>query len=231
MGVRHDNPFGPGLFRFLRGIARHNDKAWFDAHREQYEDEVREPALVFIRMMAPDLEKVSPHLTAHDRKVGGSLMRIHRDVRFAKDKRPYKTNVGIQFRHEAGKDVHAPGLYVHLEPGRCFLGCGMWRPASDALKAVRASIVDDSKAWKRAVGGKRFREQWELGGESLTRPPRGFDADHPLIDDLRRKDFIAFAELGDDEVLAPGFPRVVAERFRAATPFMRWQARALGLPF
>jgi len=231
VGVRHDNPFGPGLFRFLRAIARNNDKAWFDRHRDQYEDEVREPALVFIRMMAADLEKISPHLTARDRKVGGSLMRIHRDVRFSRDKRPFKTNVGIQFRHEAGKDVHAPGLYVHLEPKRCFLGCGMWRPASDALKAVRRSIVEEPKSWKRAIGGKRFVEHWELGGESLTRPPRGFAADHPLIEDLKRKDFIAFTEFADQEVLASAFPRSAAERFRAAKPFLRWQADALGLLF
>ena len=166
------NPFGAGLLEFLRDLERNNTRPWFERNRERYESEVREPALEFIRAMAPHVEKVSPHFTARDRKVGGSLMRIHRDVRFSRDKRPYKTNLGIQFRHQAGRDVHAPGLYFHVEPGSVFLGAGMWRPDKTALAAVRREIDDDPKGWKRVLGGKRFRSEWELSGESLRRPPR-----------------------------------------------------------
>ena len=103
------NPFGCGLLKFLRALDRNNDSQWFEAHKDDYEGEVREPALAFIRKMERHVHRISPHLTAKPTKVGGSLMRVHRDVRFSKDKRPYMTNVGIQFRHEAGKDVHAPG--------------------------------------------------------------------------------------------------------------------------
>ena len=114
--------FGPGLIQFFGELSLHNDREWFEANRQRYEREVREPALGFIRAMQPKLAKISSHFTAIDKKVGGSLMRIHRDVRFSSNKDPYKTNLGIQFRHEVGKDVHAPGLYVHVDIEGVFLG-------------------------------------------------------------------------------------------------------------
>ena len=225
------NPFGPGLLKFLRGLERDNNRSWFEAHKAQYEDQVREPALMFIRIMARHVHKISPHFVASDKRVGGSLMRIYRDVRFSRSKLPYKTNVGIQFRHEAGKDVHAPGLYFHVEPGRIFLGCGMWHPDPDALRAVREAIDDDPKGWKRVRDAKRFRDIWDLGGESLKRAPRGYQEDHPLIEDLKRKDHIVFGELPDKALTAPDLIENVSTRFRRAAPYLRWQADALGLAF
>jgi uncharacterized protein (TIGR02453 family) len=225
------NPFGPGLLKFLRNLERNNNRAWFDAHKTQYEDEVREPALMFIRIMARHVHKISPHLTARDKRVGGSLMRIHRDVRFSKSKLPYKTNVGIQFRHEAGKYVHAPGLYFHIEPGRIFLGCGMWRPDPDALRAVREAIYGGPKNWKRVRDAKSLREVWHVGGESLKRAPRGYPEDHPMIEDLKRKDHIVFCELPDKTLTSAGLVDNVGARFRRAAPYLRWQANALGLAF
>ena len=88
-------------------------------------------------------------------------MRVHRDIRFSKDKRPYKTNVGIQFRHEAGKDVHAPGFYVHLEPGQCFLAAGLWHPESSALKAIRERIDADAAGFRKAQSGKAFQRDFQ----------------------------------------------------------------------
>jgi uncharacterized protein (TIGR02453 family) len=225
------NPFGSGLLPFLSDLSVHNDRDWFDRNRERYESEVREPALAFIMAMSPHVEKISPHLTARAKKVGGSLMRIHRDVRFSKDKRPYKTNVGIQFRHEAGKDVHAPGLYVHVAPDSVFLGAGMWRPDRVALAGVRGSIDDDPKTWFRVRDKKSFRETWRPSGESLSRPPRGFTADHPAIEDLKRTDHIAICELTPDDVTRPDLVRFVAGRFRLARGYLAWMAEATGLPF
>jgi len=225
------HPFEPALLKFLEQLARHNDRRWFQDHKDEYEDHVREPALQFIRLMAPHVRKISPHLTAIDRKIGGSLMRVHRDVRFSKNKLPYKTNLGIQFRHERGKDVHAPGLYFHVEPGRAFLACGMWHPEPDALKAVRDAIVDDPKGWKRIRDAKRFKDRWELSGDSLKRPPRGYDAEHPLIEDLKRKSHIAVCTLTDKAVVARDVVKNVAELYRRAAPFLRWQAEALRLEF
>ena len=225
------SPFGAGLLKFLRALKRNNDRTWFEAHRDDYEAEVREPALMFIRIMARHVQRISPRLTAIDKRVGGSLMRIHRDVRFSRSKLPYKTNVGIQFRHEAGKDVHAPGLYFHVEPGRVFLGCGMWRPDPDSLRAVREAIVDDPQRWARVRNAKRFRDSWELGGASLKRAPRGYPADHPMIEDLRRTDHIAFTEFPDRIVVDPNLIETVAGLYRGSAAYLRWQAQALDLPF
>lgn len=222
--------FGPGLMTFLKELAANNRKAWFEEHKARYEAEVREPALALIRAFAPRLERISPHFVASDRKVGGSLMRIHKDVRFSKDKSPYKTNLGIQFRHEAGKDVHAPGFYVHVEPSGCFLAAGMWHPESGALRAVREAIVADPAGWKRVRDGKAFRRRWDLAGDALKRAPKGFDPDHPLIEDLRRKDHVAVADLDPKLLTSPDLEKHLAETFRAAKPYMAFQAAALDLP-
>ena len=118
-----------------------------------------EPAQTFIRAFASKLRKISPFFVASDQRVGGSLMRIYRDTRFGKDKTPYKTNVGIQFRHEQGRDVHAPGFYLHLEPGEYFLALGVWKPDRDALDLIRQAILERPDSWKRIFRAKKFREQ------------------------------------------------------------------------
>ncbi len=142
--------FDASLFQFLEELTDNNNRPWFQANKARYESEVREPSLAFIRAFEPRLKKISPYFVASDRRVGGSLMRVYRDTRFAKDKTPYKTNVGIQFRHEFGKDVHAPGFYVHIAPGECFLAMGVWRPDAESLALVRQAIVDHPDRWKRA---------------------------------------------------------------------------------
>ncbi|MGI9257968.1 MAG: DUF2461 domain-containing protein, partial [Gammaproteobacteria bacterium] len=119
--------------KFLTELANNNARDWFNVNKQRYEDHVLEPALTFINAMEPRIEKISPHFLAVAKRTGGSLMRVYRDTRFSKDKTPYKTNIGIQFRHELGKDVHAPGFYLHIQPKNCFLGAGIWRPDSDAL--------------------------------------------------------------------------------------------------
>jgi len=224
-------PLGPGLFQFLGELALNNEREWFQEHRARYESEVREPARALIRALEPHVRRVSKQLVVSDKKVGGSLMRIHRDVRFSSDKTPYKTNVGIQFRHTAGKDVHAPGIYVHIEVGSAFLGVGMWHPDKDALAALRCSIVEKPAAWVRVRDKAAQANGWELRGDSLKRPPRGFDADHPLIDDLKRKDFISVLELSPKMVIRPDFVEQIGARMREAKPLLAWQAKALGLAF
>ena len=129
--------FRPEFFRFLRELRENNSRDWFQAQKARYQRDVRDPALRFIGDFAPALKEISPHFRADPRPVGGSLFRIHRDVRFSKDKSPYKTSVGIQFRHEMGKDAHAPGFYLHLEPENVFLGAGSWRPDGPSLLKIR----------------------------------------------------------------------------------------------
>jgi len=223
--------FGPGLIQFYAELSTHNDREWFEANKPRYEEDIREPARAFIRAFAPHLAKISKHLVASDKKAGGSLMRIYRDVRFSKDKTPYKTNLGIQFRHAAGKDVHAPGLYVHLDADGVFLGAGTWRPESSALQAIRERIATKGKAWTKIRDDPNFTAHWSLGGDSLVRPPRGFAKDHPQLEDLKRKDHIAVCNLETKELFGPEAPARLAAYFAETTSYMRFLCKALDVPF
>ncbi len=223
--------FTPALFRFLRDLKKNNNRDWFQANKARYEADVKEPAQQFISDFGPSLAKISPHFNADPRPSGGSLFRIYRDVRFSKDKTPYKTSVGIQFRHKAGKNAHAPGFYLHLEPGGIFAGIGVWRPDGPSLKKIRDAIATDPTGWKRAIGGKPFKQHYQLDGDSLKRPPKGYDPEHPLIEDLKRKDFIAGSRLTQKQVVSAGFIDVFAGRCQAGKPFVRFLCKAVGAPF
>lgn len=223
--------FSEDLLRFLGQLKRNNNRAWFQRHKARYEAEVREPVLAFIRAVAPRIEAISPHLFVSDSKVGGSMMRPYRDTRFTHSKRPYKTNVGVHFRHEAGRDAHAPGLWMHVEPGDFWLAVGMWKPDAETLGKVRQAIADRGNEWLAARDDRRFQRVWEVVGDTLKRPPRGFDGDHPLIEDLKRKEFLGFRDLGVEQLFGRGVVRRVADCYAAAAPFMRFFCRALDLPF
>lgn len=216
---------------FLARLEKNNNREWFTENKQRYEEDVLDVALRFIISMQEPLADIAPRFTAVPTRVGGSLMRVYRDTRFAKDKRPYKTNVGIQFRHEQARDVHSPGYYVHLESSRAFIGVGMWRPDPDSLRRIRERIAARPAEWQRVMGDATFKRQFELGGESLTRPPRGFDADHPCIEDIKRKSFIATRELEVEACLKPQFQRVVESSFRNAEPLMRFLCQAVGVRF
>ncbi len=223
--------FTPATFAFLRDLAENNDREWFQAHKERYEQEVREPGLQFIRDFAPHLQKISPFFRADDRKSGGSMFRIFRDIRFSKDKSPYKTHTGIQFRHVDGKDAHAPGFYLHLEPKRVFVGVGSWHPAGEALAMIRDRMVRHPDDWKKVVTNRAFARQFELTGDFLKRPPRGYDPDHPLVEDLKRKDFIGVTQLTQKAVTSPGFLEEYARSCRAGAPLMEFLCRAVGVNY
>jgi len=219
------------LLRFLNELSKHNNRTWFQANKPRYEDNLLEPSLAFIAAMSDPLTKISPHFCAVPKRMGGSLMRIYRDVRFAKDKRPYKTNVGIHFRHERGKDIHAPGFYFHIAPDEVFVGAGIWHPDSKTLGKIRQAIDEDPAAWKKAKGGKAFRSRYEMSGDSLKRQPRGFDADHPLLEDLKRKDHIGIHRLDPDALLEPEIVKQTAAAYRTAKPFVEFLCKAIGVKF
>lgn len=223
--------FGKETLRFLEELETNNERAWFEANKARYEQDVLDVALHFIAAMQVPLGKLAPHFTAVPTRVGGSLMRIYRDTRFAADKSPYKTNIGIQFRHEQAKDVHSPGYYVHIHPREVFVGVGMWRPDAESLRSIRERIVAKPEEWRRAVSGAGFRRRFDLEGERLARPPRGFDANHPLIDDIRRKSFIAVCDFEVEDCLRPTFLRRVTDTFRAGEPLMRFLCKSVGVSF
>ncbi len=222
--------FSRKTIAFLKELKQNNNKAWFDVNRQRYEDEVRTPALNYIESMDQHITKISPHFIASAKKVGGSLMRVHKDIRFSKDKTPYKTNVGIHFKHARGKDVHAPGFYLHIEPGEVFLAAGIWRPESSTLKNVRTLIDEYPKEWKK-LSTKLIKNDFSFGGDSLKRPPVGFQADHALIDDLKRKDFIAVRNLKISTVYAKDFQKQSAKMFKEVAPLVKFICDADDLPF
>lgn len=227
--------FSRSLFQFLRDLEGNNNRDWFQQHKDVYEEVLVDPALAFISEFGPRLKKISPYFDAIPRKTGGSLFRIYRDTRFSKDKTPYKTHVGIQFRHKQAKDVHAPGFYLHIEPGSgarggSFVGAGIWHPDGEALRQIRTTIDADPTAWRRATGA-RLERSFQLAGDSLKRAPKGYDPDHPLIEDLKRKDFIAVHRLTQKQVLAADFIDEFARLCGEAKGFMQFLCRAVDVPF
>jgi uncharacterized protein (TIGR02453 family) len=218
--------FTPATFKFLRELKTHNEREWFNTNKTRYERDVRDPMIEFIREMAPRLAKISKHIVADARPVGGSMFRIYRDTRFSSDKTPYKTHAAAHFRHHtSAKDVHGPGLYFHLEPKGCFIAGGLWRPEPGAVLKIRTFIAENPAAWKKAVKGL------ELGGESLKRPPAGFDVEHPLIEDLKRKDFIASVELDDKDVCSANFAATASKACERLAPLMKSLAKATEIPW
>lgn len=219
--------FTNASFQFLKDLKANNDRDWFVENKPRYEAQVKEPALRLIEDFGPHLKKLSPHFMATPR----SLFRIYRDTRFSKDKTPYKTATGIHFRHDQAKDAYAPGFYFHVEPGEVFVALGIWHPQSPALRMIRDHIVEDPAGWKRASRGKRFTESFTLEGESLKRAPKGIDPEHPLIDDLRRKDFIGVKSVSQSFATSADLPAELATHFRAGVPLVRYLCNALGVPF
>ena len=223
--------FDEATFSFLSELSANNNRAWFEANKPRYEALVREPALDFIEAMAPRLAAFAPRFRADTRRQGGSLMRVYRDTRFARDKTPYKTNIGIQFRHELGKDVHAPGFYVHISRDECFLAVGCWHPEAEALARIREYLAEKPEFWFAVRDDPVFAERWLVSGDRLMRPPRGYAADHPAIDDLKRKDFVAIAALSRADVLSPALVDLASERFAASRRFMELLCGALGVTY
>lgn len=218
--------FSAELFHFLEELRANDQRAWFTANKHRYEAHAQRPMLFFIEELAKRLPEVSPHFEADARPVGGSMFRIYRDTRFSRDKTPYKISVAAQFRHRAPRDVHGPGFYLHLEPGRSLGGGGIWHPDPASLSRVRDRIVAHPEEWADVLAsGIR------LEGETLKRPPAGYSADQRYIEDLKRKDFYAMAAFSDEEVCAKDFVDRYLESCRNVAPLVRFLTVALDLPF
>ena len=225
------NGFQPETYVFLEELKANNTRDWFAANKSRYESHVLDPALDFIDAMAEPLTKISTQFVASSRRSGGSLMRVYRDTRFGNNKTPYKTNIGIQFRHRLAKDVHAPGFYVHVATDGVFLGVGSWRPDSAALARIREAVAENSDAWVKTRDQRKFRGAFKLVGECLKTAPRGFAKDHPMLEDLRRKDFLGVHDMPANAPLNPQFVAAASQRFADAEPFMRFLCMALQLEF
>jgi uncharacterized protein (TIGR02453 family) len=226
--------FSKDFFKFFRELAKNNERAWFEANKERYRAEVIAPLSDFIAALAPRLAKISPHFRADPRPNGGSMFRIHRDVRFAKDKSPYKTHAAAHFRHDRAKDAHAPGFYLHLAPKEVMFGGGVWMADPPALAKIRTAIAEDAKAWEKAKSAKSVVATFgglSQRGDALTRPPKGFDAAHPMIEDIKRKSFFVIHESSEAEAASPAFVSAVAKAYADASPVMRFLCEAVDADF
>ena len=231
MANRH---FTPALFAFLRELEENNEKTWWDQNKHRYIETVQTPALEFISDFAPRLAAISTHFVADSRTSGGSLMRPYRDIRFSPDKTPYKTNVGIQFRHESGKDVHAPGFYLHLEPAGSFAGVGLWRPETAVASRIRTHIAENPDDWSKATSTRGFTRDWIVERDEdgmLKRVPKNFEPDHPHADDLRLKSFVASTRLSQKDVTSSGFEARLGGMFSGAADYARFLCAATGTSF
>jgi uncharacterized protein (TIGR02453 family) len=224
--VEETSLLGPGLFRFLKDLKAHNDREWFNENKARYETEARDPMLRFIADFSGPLSSISKHFIADPRPSGGSMFRIYRDTRFAKDKSPYKTHLAAHFSHRAvnAGGVHGPGFYLHLEPGGSFAGGGLWHPDPASLFKVRQAIATKPAVWKALR-----KSGLEIEGEALQRVPQGFASTHPCAEDLKLKDFYITQTFTNAQVLAPDFLDQVAGACRSAAPLVAFLCRALGL--
>jgi len=224
--------FPRDLFHFLEDLSKNNNREWFNANKERYRESVLLPMGDFICAMGKRLHKISDSFVADPRANGGSMFRIYRDTRFARDKRPYKENVACQFRHLSGKSAHAPGFYVHLQPGNVFIGAGIWKPPTPVLEKIRTAIIEQPGAWKKVVNSRAFTTRFgHIEGEQLKRPPRGCDSLHPFIEDLKRKSFFLKHSVKPSLALTPAFADEAEATFKDGAHLMAFVTAAIGLSF
>lgn len=224
--------FDPDLMLFLTELSQNNNRQWFEENKTRYRERIQIPMSHFIMAFAPRLEKISPCFVADPRLQGGSMFRIYRDARFSHNKTPYKTNVGCQFRHDAGKNVHAPGFYFHIEPGEIFIGGGIYKPDSEALFKIRTAIAEKASKWQNIVYEKEFVSRFgEIYGESLKTSPKGFSAQHPCIEHLKKKTWFVTQALNEEDLYSPDLIHKVETVFNAAGPLMQFLTNALDLPY
>jgi len=228
-------PFTPATLTFFRGLARHNAKPWFEAHRADYEQAVVAPMRALIEELDVRLAHFAPEITGHPRR---SMFRIYRDVRFSKDKSPYKTNAGCWFWHRdadprVGDSAEGggAGFYFHLQPGSSFTGAGIWMPPRPLLGKLRDAIAENPKRFERVVKNPGFVRRF--GGlddeHTLKRMPRGFAETHPAARWLKFQSFVSGRELSDKQITSPRLATLLQEDFSKLLPLVRWLNGALGL--
>jgi len=219
------SPFTRKTLAFLRALTRNNDREWFRARKAEYEQHVRSPMVALLERLARDLPAFAPDLVSDPRV---SLFRIYRDTRFSSDKRPLKTNVAAHFPSRRFPKGEGAGLYMEVAPQWVWIGGGIYMPSSTELNAIRATIADDHRRFRRVVTAQTFRRAvGGLSGEQLTRVPRGYLKDHPAADYLRHKQFIGGREYPADFALSPRFYPQLLTVFRGIAPMVGFLNNAI----
>ncbi|WP_086931909.1 DUF2461 domain-containing protein [Agarilytica rhodophyticola] len=224
--------FDPSLFRFLEELRYNNNKEWFTENKPRYKTDVVAPMLDFIVAISGPLADISPHFLAIPKAHGGSLFRIYKDARFSKDDTPYKEHTACRFLHSAAKDVHTPAFYVHLGIEEVIYGGGIWAPDSETLYAIRDRIREKPQEWQKVCNDKQLVKIFGgISGEGLKRPPRGFDADLPFIEDIKRKSFFAMKTSTPEMAMSKTWMNEVKKTFTAVSPLLSFICKAIDRPF
>lgn len=226
-------PFTPATLRFFRGLARNNNKPWFEANRPAYENDVRAPMRDLVEEMDVRFARFAPEICGDLKR---SMFRINRDIRFSKDKSPYKTNAGCWFFHRAttGKvgsegNEGSAGFYFHLEPGKSFVGGGLWHPPRPQLNKLRAAMADKPDAFIRMTRALPRRFGGLDDEDALKRMPRGYSEDHPAAQWLRYQSFVTGRPIPDAQVTSAKLAATLEREYEAMLPLVRWLNGALGL--
>jgi uncharacterized protein (TIGR02453 family) len=226
--------FRPAAQRFFRSLARHNERAWFESHRDLYEAEIRGPMRALVEEVDVRLAAVAPELVGDPRR---SMFRIHRDIRFSKDKSPYKTNAGCWFYHQdAGKGVGqeadggGAGVYFHLDGSGSFIAGGIWMPPRPTLARIRDALSEDPRGFEAVIRQPAFKRRFGTLSEEamLTRLPRGYLPGHPAERWLRHQSFTVSRRLSARDIGSPRLPATLSRDVAVMLPFIRWLNRAVG---
>jgi uncharacterized protein (TIGR02453 family) len=223
--------FSADTFKFLHGLKKNNNKEWFEAHRDDYEQHLREPSKALAETMGMFFREQGMPVTGNAKT---SLFRINRDIRFSKDKSPYKTHIGLSFPLNDTKKEEWCGFYIGFEPAKTgkgmsvFAGGGVYMPMPPHLKRIRAKIAKDHKKLTDILNERAFKKMSPEGmtGDTLTRMPKGFDEGHPAEKWLKMKSFLFGFDLDEKDLLSDKLPNILGKNFQTALPLIEFLGRA-----
>jgi len=215
----------PSTIQFLTALKKHNSKEWFDKNRQHY-SAAKDNYLEFVQEVLGRMKKIDDSLI--DLEPKQCVFRINRDVRFSKNKDPYKTNMGASFS-KGGKKVQCAGYYFHLEPGASFIGGGFWMPMAPELNKIRQEIDYNFEAFNKIVNKKKFKTSFGSLNESekLTRPPKGYEAENPAIELLKLKSFVVMTAVRDNELTGKALTNKIVDHFESMKPLVDFLNRAI----
>ncbi len=216
--------FSPEAVKFLRGLKRNNNREWFEARRAIFERELKKPMLAVIERVTDAMTEFAP---AHVRPAQRSMMRIYRDTRFSADKTPYKTHVSAWWTHAGLEKTSGGGYYFHFSPAEVVIAAGIYMPAREQLLAIRLQLLEEHAEFRRLLNDKKLRKLMDidLDRAALTRPPKGFSADHPGIDLIRQQQWGVLARLPGETALDKNLVNEIVTRFRLAAPIVNFLNR------
>jgi len=217
---RNTTPFTSKTLSFLRALKRNNDREWFRARKDQYEQHVRVPMIAVVEQLALDFRTIAPELIASPKQ---SLFRVYRDTRFSSDKKPLKTHAAAVFRPKTLPRPQGAGLYFEIAPGWVWIGGGMWRPEPPELVQLREHIADTWPEIRDITTARAFRTRFaELSGDTMTRVARGYPSDHPAADFLKYRQFYGGAEFPASLAHSREFYPTLLSTFKALMPLVRF---------